>query len=452
MHAANDELLVEALDILCSKEEAVAHLTAKEVMPFLLGGLTHPVMELRTVTIKHLGALLQFPSGVKHVLSTELYPTVCGLIMQADLSVATEAMDLIDALAHAPAGADRFFQPDIVNLFTAAPADDITQLRTISVAIRVASTSTASFDMFRQSEHARRLISFLDEHQQVTDVLVFLNYFELLKQLVTSVVPQGAVFLQSAGLTPRIVRLLVKEVALEHAQAAVAASDVRVDSGRLFVLAAVLQFIEELAIAAQRANEYSWLQTDGLISSLAALVPHSDDTVAASAIAALSSIGASVPGLAATFDTISTFPDLITSMSDLRRLAALHGLARVCETVSDVAASDDQRIRLCALLDGRVMARMEEYLKEPFEDIRHGVFKLLRALAKHVFGLRFLLARAGLVEFLLDRRTETTKYGLEWKFDLIKVGFVICGRVRCPCRTFLVSDKTIRLIVPIGDH
>lgn len=55
------------------------------------------------------------------------------------------------------------------------------------------------------------------------------------------------------------------------------------------------------------------------------------------------------------------------------------------------------------------------------------------------WGLRALVDQPGWLEFLLDRRTETTKLGAEWKYDIIKVWwllllFVVC----CYCLLFVV--------------
>ncbi|DBA03453.1 TPA: hypothetical protein N0F65_002861 [Lagenidium giganteum] len=62
-----------------------------------------------------------------------------------------------------------------------------------------------------------------------------------------------------------------------------------------------------------------------------------------------------------------------------------------------------------------------ECLKQPFEELRTGVYSVLQAVAaqNNDWGIRALMSYGGFFEFLLDRSTEPNKETREWKFAVV---------------------------------
>ena len=58
--------------------------------------------------------------------------------------------------------------------------------------------------------------------------------------------------------------------------------------------------------------------------------------------------------------------------------------------------------------------------KQPFEDMREAVWKLVRALVTQHWGLRTVVGTAGFLEYLLDRKTEFHVSGSQAKFDILR--------------------------------
>jgi len=58
--------------------------------------------------------------------------------------------------------------------------------------------------------------------------------------------------------------------------------------------------------------------------------------------------------------------------------------------------------------------------KQPFEDMREAVWKLVRALVAQTWGLRTVVGTAGFLEYLLDRKTEFHVSGSQAKFDILR--------------------------------
>jgi hypothetical protein len=66
------------------------------------------------------------------------------------------------------------------------------------------------------------------------------------------------------------------------------------------------------------------------------------------------------------------------------------------------------------------MAFCTTLLRAPIAPIRNGVYAVLTAAGRHAWGLRAMFGTAGFREFLMDRRTELTKEGKEWKYSLVR--------------------------------
>lgn len=60
-------------------------------------------------------------------------------------------------------------------------------------------------------------------------------------------------------------------------------------------------------------------------------------------------------------------------------------------------------------------------MKAPFVDQRSAVFRLLTVIGKFSWGLVTIRDTPGLVEWLLNRSTESDLVGNDWKYSVIQV-------------------------------
>ena len=58
--------------------------------------------------------------------------------------------------------------------------------------------------------------------------------------------------------------------------------------------------------------------------------------------------------------------------------------------------------------------------KQPFEDLREAVWKMVRALVTQQWGVQTIAATGGFLEYLLDRKTEFHVSGTQAKFDILQ--------------------------------
>jgi hypothetical protein len=143
-----------------------------------------------------------------------------------------------------------------------------------------------------------------------------------------------------------------------------------------------------------------------------------------------------------------------TYATGLRQLAALHGMAKMfapqypasaeapgteekaSESASATAAapaSSSSEQSASSLLEQFWLSLLKYHprssspleilwtlAKQPFEDIRDAVFKIIRELAHHPWGVAAIVGTAGFMEYLLDRKSEFTTAGSQNKFDIIR--------------------------------
>jgi len=59
-------------------------------------------------------------------------------------------------------------------------------------------------------------------------------------------------------------------------------------------------------------------------------------------------------------------------------------------------------------------------VKKPLDEMRFAALHVMSGAVLHSWGLKRLCEKSGVMEFILDRRTEYSKLGHEWKYRIVK--------------------------------
>ena len=277
--------------------------------------------------------------------------------------------------------------------------------------------------------------------EAVSDPLMAMALVETLAPLAQS--PHGIQFLIAEQDAIGIMRsmMIAEAVASAKVHAAVTATDTA------FISIAVFKWVSQLSDAVVSSNHDSastWLvDAANLIREVFAL--HVDKSSSFEhALAALTSVCCGSVGLLA-FCTRSEaagcsnaadapsamMPDAVllqvaaavTHRADDVRAMGMHSLATICaQRHASPAAQSAQRCLFENVGDASVstVEVLIRYLKTPFDDLRHAALRLLSVVVRFDWGVDAVQAAPGFLEWLLNRGTESTLTGSDWKFTIVQ--------------------------------
>ena len=191
--------------------------------------------------------------------------------------------------------------------------------------------------------------------------------------------------------------------------------------------------------------------TRAILSVVLKYVDSSRDTDRLSAMQAICSFaGASSEGLRLVIEDpvlLRTWLD-IRAMTTEMKAASLRSIARVLKDQPGKEVGEADRavsLDLKRLLFTRLgemnnatttMVFLMNHLRQPIPTTRHAVFDIMTGVASQPtgWGLRLLWGFSGFREFILDRRTETSKEGKEWKFAIIE------STMQCDSKSIMGED------------
>jgi Proteasome non-ATPase 26S subunit len=427
--------------------------------PYLHIGLSHAEESIRVFTIKQLGHALRSTAGVKMLLHSNVYTELLQLLCDEQVSVATASSHLLTALATSQAGADQLFSQDTFDVLrktvSASQSQSVVKLRIFDLMCKVACTSDGTFAQFSSTPY---LSSWLVElAADTSDVLLQMSLLEIVSQLLAC--KAGFVLLTQ----PK--HMIVAQLS-SFLVAPNDGNDHKSDPLISLGITAAFKFVEQLATAAPTyGDDFSWLSSpawSSLPHALQFAMASEDDTMRAAAVSLVGVLASSVEGMSFLLQESDRMEEEDTKQtessetrvllwrlafmtcdhSEMVKLAALHAISVALGFVDsennrqpesgairmDIDISDTDTLqlhlegqrRIFACVTGKIASRHESYLSEPFQNVRQAVLRWYFVLANHSFGFQFFATNAGIIEFLLDRKTESTKSGLEWKFKIVK--------------------------------
>jgi hypothetical protein len=168
-----------------------------------------------------------------------------------------------------------------------------------------------------------------------------------------------------------------------------------------------------------------------MAASLKLHLNHDNDEVVLATIWAVSSVASSHLGLKAILDPsnaalLSEWLEYSSSSNGDVRAALLSAVGSVIDRRESDDPLDTPGLQLLyskifqSIPESVTMERLMKQIDEPLIQLRFAVFAVLKALAKHAWGIKEIVSYPGVREFLTNRGTEHTKRGGEWKFALIQ--------------------------------
>ena len=440
---------------------------------FFLAGLSHPIAAVRHFTLKRIAACTAASSSTaQFMIESDVFPAVLTALLDASTLVSEAALGTVvawathgDAQLQLGAATRRrlWTEPALVGMLLAysdpeqchiydsdddqddqdydetaprpTPATSERALRILDLTVRlVALVPTARAEIEAAAPPLlQRLMGWLAR----PDPLMALALIKLVEPL--TLTPHGLDYLlvDPAGL--RFVHILCRLAT---------ATDTLP-----MTVTAILDWIAEMIPHVARYPVAASVGLPVLGDLLRKVVPrYSDSLVTIAALGAVSAVCAQPDGYAVLLGTdksdvsdasdassasglprssslessvVALIPTAASHPTHEVRVAALHAAAAALAGLDLVALPAAAQSIFAAIgtlspSGSLPMELLAKYLATPFDDLRFAVLRLLSEVTRFEWGVEVLQSAPGFVEWLTNRRTETSLTGSDWKFTLVQ--------------------------------
>jgi 26S proteasome non-ATPase regulatory subunit 5 len=372
--------------------------------PFVVGGLSHPRPQVKEFALSQLARWAAKEQGTELLQSADVLPLVVKSLEDEHLGVVNQATKTLLALARQTSGEDIIFTDSTLALFDGMVKsdNDIVSLRVLDFFAELSLVLPSTY------QRARRFLQLIVEKMQVDDLLQRLNIMEMLEKIVKS--EEGIRFLGESGVLGGLHDILK-------------ASGESVDP---LLASAILRLFAQ--VARKDGAEVSGLvRSLGLLPTVSVYLNGEEPSTAEAAITLVGAIGSTGEGLGQLLGQEKLLRDwfeYFTSSQQLFKLSFLHAFAELLS-----CKDEEQTYRVYKIEDsgwegnssGEVLRTLMKYVDQPFPDIRNSAFAVFKEIAGHPrWGVEALVNFPTFFEFILNRNTETTKVGREWKYSILE--------------------------------
>ncbi|ELR19410.1 HEAT repeat domain containing protein [Acanthamoeba castellanii str. Neff] len=375
-------------------------LLSDQVKPFLTGGLTAALPAVRELTLAQLARTASAgPQGF--ALLTEVWPAIVKSVADSNLRVATIAVQTILTVAKEAVGQELVFSSTSSSMFNGMIIEsEVLRLRVLDLFVEL---SLQSAELLERSKDYLGLMS---RELDSKDLLQRMNVLELLEKLAKT--EHGVAYVQSSGAMASILHLLTDTE----------------DPGFSLLCGSALRLLA--SIARQQGIGGDLQSFVPVLKVVEQLLESRDESCAEAAISFVGALGSTVAGaelLLSRRALVKSWFEHLTATAMLLRLSCLHALAELLtcpdhEKTLEIFNVEDKGWDGSS--SGEVMRTFMKFLDQPFPDLRHATFHAVQALARHPWGVKALFAYPGFLEFIVNRGTETTKEGKEWKYAIVE--------------------------------
>nr|XP_002129100.1 26S proteasome non-ATPase regulatory subunit 5 [Ciona intestinalis] len=377
-------------------------------------GLTHPNPDVQHLTLKELQRVVAASDGATALSdSPDITRFAIFLVGDADESLAAAAVKFLSEFGRTSPNAARTmlkpdFQPHYRDLKTVMQKNDVVKFRVYEIVCNIQAESQEMLDLCVESGIVSDLVKELDG----SDVLGKVTCCTMLSGMASS--NHSLDYLVQAGVVSKMTEMLKDSITDPF-------SDLYVPG--------VIRFFGNLSL--YNGPKFVLEIFPNFCKVIFTMVGSNDPPKQQVAMETLGIIGETLEGkkvLSEQGDDCTTAVQDVCQIlkhgkQDMRLIAVdcmsrLLDHKKVNENETDVA----YKITLSwfRLLSSNPIDTIINLCKQPFTDIRCSGFALLNTLADCQWGVEAMVEFATLVEFLLDRSTETEKSSKDAKFAVIK--------------------------------
>ncbi|CAG8617883.1 13141_t:CDS:10 [Dentiscutata erythropus] len=376
---------------------------------YLILGLQHEFPEVRILTLNQIEKCQYSEEAIQDLVKSPLFPVMLECLGSDDIPTSTRILEILVKIITASSySLQAFFDPEsIAVLDKLSKGDGVVKFRVFDLIARISLSSPEAFQLCESSGSLEAITSELKSD----DLLIKLNAIETLSKIIQSQI--GYSFFEKAGILQFLIDILSKDDDL--------------DITLVLVKCAVLKFFGKLC----EVEEIEFSEVEGKFKILRQIDAHllSDNMdLKITSIHIIGVIGHKERGLKLLYSSASPnllgdFMDLYHSSSSDVKLACLQTIScllgvseRPTQELSDIS---EQIYRQMGGNPTPIMSLVSN-VKHGIEELRMCSFAILQKVALHPWGKTEMTNSHEFIDYIIDRSTESTYKGKEWKFAIIQ--------------------------------
>ncbi|XP_026294431.1 26S proteasome non-ATPase regulatory subunit 5-like [Frankliniella occidentalis] len=370
--------------------------------------LIHPSPRAKELVLRELDRAVTGRVDMVERLSAEQDLLVCivDCLCLEELSVARYAISLLKHLGSSPAGLTALYSPVTMQaLQTASSKGDIVRFRVYEVVVAV---SVESDEGLRASQNSGFLGGMFSELKG-DDVLAQLNVLEMTTTLALK--QHSLVFLDQQGILDFLAEKL---------------SNSENDPLSSFLVPGLIKFFGNVA---QSKPDEMIKRFPSLVSMMFDTLDASDLAVVGTGMETLGFIATTLKGKYMLQSLGTRLPETMRKMVEKLPSLPIEMKVRLLNTIANilqlnVSDQNNQSLsmtkRWFEALSPQPMDFVMALCRQPFPETRLAGFQLMHVLATNPWGQEYIVRAPGVVEYLMDRLTESVKSCKDAKFEVVR--------------------------------
>ncbi|KAJ2784925.1 hypothetical protein H4R18_000850 [Coemansia javaensis] len=371
----------------------------------IVQGLAHPHHTVKTLVLNQFLKCEQSTEPFSPRYGPHIWKCLEG---KGDNDVSRLARQVLVRLCGIGMALDNLLDDDsIVAVQELLDGDESQRFRAYDVVVAAARLSDATFERLREKEIIDRLL----KEGSAKDVLVVMNYYELVPGLCKSAV--ALEHLQTAGVFTKALDLVRVTKAGTPA------------GGPLLQLAAIKLFTRMVDVCGASADGF--LEKHPIASELAALATNPDTpaNLRNSAVTSIGAIGSNPAALKHLSTEKTTLAALATTYSGASGELKIECLRAIACIFKHAAKSGGALSQTCFELyeqldDGEFLGGLVKEIKKGLEESCIAGLSVIQNMASHAWGVREIATHESAVELLLKREPQRVKAVQQWQFATIQ--------------------------------
>ncbi|CAI2161932.1 15845_t:CDS:10 [Funneliformis geosporum] len=396
-----------------------ADIESLELKEYLTLGLQFNSSEVRMLTLSQVEKCLESEETVQDLVRSPMFPVVLEGLGYDDNLISTKVTEFLVKLVSCSSGLQALFDSgSIAILDQLSHGDETVKFRVFDLVSRISISSPEAFQLCEMSGALNAITSELNSN----DLLIKLNAIETFSKIIQG--RTGYIFLERAGTIQSLVDAMAQE------------DDNDIES--VLMQCATLKFFGKLSeieacplLTLSNFQGMDFAEIDNkynILFKMNSYLSSSNMSLKINTINIIGVFGSNPRGLKLLNASVS--PNILSNFMDLYhnsvgdvKIACLQSISCLLGVSEELTPEiSDITHQIYNQIGGAPtpLSTLISNVKQTLEELRITSFAIMRNMALHPWGQAEMTNSREFIDYILNRSTETTKLGKEWKFTIVQ--------------------------------